>query len=84
MKPVVINHTHLLKRMMELRDWAEYIEMSVTKDQSYEVGKQRLLSEFVEPRLLQDVQARARVLQVGINRVIERLKQATINMDAMP
>lgn len=79
MKPVAVNHTHLLKRMMELRDWAEYIETSVTKDQSYEVGKQALLSDLVEPRLLQDVQARARVLQVGINRVIERLKQTAVS-----
>ena len=84
MKPVVINQTHLLKRMMELRDWAEYIETSVTRDQSYEVGKQKLLTEFVEPRLLQDVQARARVLQVGINRVIERLKQASVNLESKP
>jgi hypothetical protein len=81
MKPVEVNHTHLLKRMMELRDWAEYIETSVTTDQSYEVGKQKLLHEFVEPRLLQDVQARARVLQVGINRVIERLRQGAVNSE---
>jgi len=78
MKPVAVNSTHLLKRMMELRDWAEYIEMSVTKDQSYEIGKQALLSELVEPRLLQDVQARARILQVGINRVIERLRKTAV------
>jgi hypothetical protein len=78
MKPVEANPSHVLKRMMELRDWAEYIEQSVTRDQPFETGKFKILMELADPRLLREVQDRARILQISISRVIEALKKSTV------
>jgi len=80
MKTIDANQTHLLKRMMELRDWAEFIEASVTRDQSFEIGKYRLLMELADPRALRDVQDRSKVLLIALNRLIEGLNKSVSAM----
>jgi hypothetical protein len=79
MKPLHANSTHLLKRMMEIRDWADYIEQTVTRDQPFETGKFRLLIELADPKVLREVQDRVRVLQISINRLIESLRKSTVS-----
>jgi hypothetical protein len=44
---VYADPSHVLKRLKELRDWAEYIHLSLTEDQPYELYKLRVLNQLL-------------------------------------
>ena len=45
---VVADREHVVKRLKELRDWADYIVQSLSSDQPYEQGKLDLLRPMTE------------------------------------
>jgi hypothetical protein len=70
---VVANREHILKRLMELRDWADYIVQSLSTDQAYERGKFDLLKQMVGPDDLAGARNEARALADRLEQLTARL-----------
>ena len=41
-----VDARHVVRRLAELRDWAEYVHESLVRDQPYEAGKLERLSQM--------------------------------------
>jgi hypothetical protein len=73
----MVDETHVLRRLSELRDWAAYIHESLTEDQRYERGKLALLERQIGSEALKLVREEARVL-------LERLRALAREADLKP
>lgn len=69
---VMANREHVVKRLKELRDWADYIVQSLSTDQPYERGKMDLLPQVVGPEDLHDLREEARTLAERLERAVSR------------
>ena len=69
---VTANREHVVKRLKELRDWADYIVQSLSADQPYERGKMDLLKEVVGLDDLHDLREGARSLAESLDRTVTR------------
>ena len=52
--PVQADRVHVLQRLRDLRDWAHFIQDSMTMDQPYETGKQDLLLAYMGEEFLRE------------------------------
>ena len=69
---VMANRDHVVKRLKELRDWADYIVQSLSADQPYERGKMDLLKQVVGLEDLDDLREEARSLAERLDRLVAR------------
>lgn len=56
------DRSHVLQRLRELHDWAEYIGLSVSEDQGYESGKLQLLEQLLGRGPLEEIRLASRRL----------------------
>ncbi len=73
---VVADREHVVKRLKELRDWADYIAQSLSSDQPYEQGKLDLLRQMVGAEDLTDAREEARALADRLERLVQRTEVA--------
>ena len=73
---VMANRDHVVKRLKELRDWADYIVQSLSADQPYERGKMDLLKQVVGLEDLDDLRNEARSLAERLDRLVARTDAA--------
>ena len=69
---VAVNDEHVVKRLRELRDWAEYIVQSLSTDQAYERGKLELLRRMIGNEDLDGACTEARSLLDHLERLVSR------------
>ena len=73
---VVANRDHVVKRLKELRDWADYIVQSLSADQPYEQGKLDILKQVVGAEDLADAREEAKALADRLERLVARTEPA--------
>ena len=64
---------HLVRRLAELRYWAEYIHESLVSDQPYEEGKLRALLELAPANELEELRASSFFLARRLSALLARL-----------
>ena len=67
---MVITQDHGVRRLKELRGWADYIVESLTRDQCYEPGKVRQLEDLVYSKDLHDLREQASSLRDRLDDLI--------------
>jgi hypothetical protein len=70
---VMANRDHVVKRLKELRDWADYIVQSLSADQPYERGKMDLLKQVVGLDDLDSLREEAESLASRLDRAVSRI-----------
>ena len=73
---VVADREHVVKRLKELRDWADYIVQSLSSDQPYEQGKLDLLRQMTGAEDLADAREEARAVADRLGRLVQRTELA--------
>jgi hypothetical protein len=68
---------HVVRRLKELRDWARYIQESVSEDQPYEHGKMSLLEKALGEEALLVLRSDAVGLLNRIEATIDRIECAS-------
>ena len=68
------DRVHVLQRIRDLRDWARFIQESVSADQPFEQGKIELLQDYLGEAFLRKFQADSRSLLERLETMIERLE----------
>ncbi len=74
---VVADREHGVRRLKELRDWADYIVQSLSADQPYERGKLDVLRQMLGPEGLEDALREARSLAERLDRLCGPTLEAT-------
>ena len=72
--PVQADRVHVLQRLRDLRDWAHFIQDSMTADQPYETGKQDLLLAYMGEEFLREFANDSASLARRIELVIEKIE----------
>jgi hypothetical protein len=70
---MIITQDHGVRRLKELRGWADYIVESLTRDQCYEPGKVKQLEELVDSKDLEDLRVQASSLRDRLEALIARV-----------
>lgn len=71
-------HEHVVARLKELRDWADYIRESLAVDQSWETGKVKLMESLFGPEAVEDVREEARALAERLEKLLERAESKVL------
>jgi hypothetical protein len=75
---VAVNNEHVVKRLKELRDWADYIVQSLSADQAYERGKLDLLRRMVGNEDLADACIEAKALADRLEQLVSRTEPVPV------
>ena len=70
---MAVDARHVVRRLAELRDWAEYVHESLMTDQPYEDGKLRRLSELANAEELRTIQAASYFLSRRLSALLARV-----------
>jgi hypothetical protein len=70
---MAVDARHVVRRLAELRDWAEYVHESLMTDQPYEDGKLQRLSELANAEELRTIQAASYFLSRRLSALLARV-----------
>ncbi len=68
-----VDRDHVVRRLCDARDWAQYVHDTLTQDEAHEAGKQKLLEGMTEADELRVLQAESRDLADRLRKLAERL-----------
>ena len=72
--PLQADRVHVLQRLRDLREWAHFIQDSMTMDQPYETGKQDLLVAYMGEEFLREFANDSASLVRRIDLAIEKIE----------
>ena len=67
---MAVDALHVVRRLTELRDWAEYVHESLVRDQPYEEGKLQALLELAPANELEELRASSFFLARRLNALL--------------
>jgi hypothetical protein len=67
-----VDRDHVLRRLCDARDWAQYVHDTLTLDEAHEAGKQRVLEGMTAPEELRALQAESRALADRLRLLADR------------
>ena len=70
---MVVDARHVVRRLAELRDWAEYVHESLMRDQPYEEGKIEALLELAPANELEELRASSFFLARRLSALLARV-----------
>lgn len=70
---MTVDHDHVVRRICDARDWAQYVHDTLDRDEPHEPGKQKLLEGMTSPDELRALQDESRGLAERLRRLAERL-----------
>lgn len=68
----MIHRDHVVRRLCDARDWAQYVHDTLTQDEPHESGKQALLEGMADDDELRLLQSQSRELADRLRRLSER------------
>ena len=70
---MAVDARHVVRRLAELRDWADYLHESLVRDQPYEPGKLERLAELADENELKAIQAASYFLSKRLSGLLARV-----------
>lgn len=74
-----IDREHVVRRLCDARDWAQYVRDTLTQDEAHEPGKQKLLEGLADAGELRALQAQSRDLADRLRTLAERLMSVGVS-----
>ena len=81
---ITADRKHLVRRLQELRGWADFIVESLTNDQPYETGKREMLGQALDPRALKELREIAWSLRDRLDRSAVQLDLTSTSLEVPP
>ncbi len=72
---VSVNREYIEGRLHELKEWADYLHLSLTMDQPDEPGKLRLLEALASPEELEKIRFELRTVRYRLENLAANLKK---------
>ncbi len=72
---VSMNREYIEYRLHELKEWADYLHLSLTMDQPNEPGKLRLLEALASPEELETLRFELRTVKYRLENLTANLKK---------
>ncbi len=75
----MVDRDHVVRRLCDARDWAQYVRDTLTRDEPHEPGKQERLEGMTDAGELRVLQARSRDLADRLRDLAERLMSQPVS-----
>ena len=75
---MTVDRDHVVRRLCDARDWAQYVHDTLAQDEPHEPGKQKLLEGMADPDELRALQAESRDLAERLRTLAERLMSVSV------
>lgn len=76
---MTVDRDHVVRRLCDARDWAQYVHDTLAHDEAHEPGKQRLLERLTDAAELHALQAESRDLADRLRKLAERLMSVGVS-----